>query len=101
MLSINQCVTAAFEGYPSPEMLVFGRETANLIQDLIKKELKGRNIIKSSQHGFMGSSPCPTRLFSFAEDNTHVADRIRCPGTIKLYSFGLRPALANAGKTHA
>lgn len=48
----------------------------------------------------MESSPCPTNLFSFVEESTHVADWIKRPDTIRLYSFGLKPGLADAGKAH-
>lgn len=57
-------------------------------------------MIKSSQHGFVQSSPCPTNLFSFAEENTHVAVRIKWSGTIRLYSFGLKPVLDDAGEAN-
>lgn len=46
----------------------------------------------------MESSPCPKNLFSFVKKSIQVADRIKCPGTIRLYSFRLKPILANDGK---
>jgi len=55
-----------------------------LIYDSIDKELKDRNIINISQHGFMENRSCQTNMISFFDEITSLVDKGSCKDVIYL-----------------
>lgn len=52
--------------------------------DSIDKELKGRNIINISQHGFMENRSCQSNQISFFDEITSLVDKGNCKDIIYL-----------------
>lgn len=60
------------------------QSSQKLIYDPIDKELKERNIINISQHGFMENRACQTNLISFLDEITSLVDKGNCKDVIYL-----------------